>query len=820
MPDIPTFDAAPDVHMTPMPEASAEAMGAAGAALSQAGQHLEGTMAEFNQRYQNARRTADASAKMAERTQMLGDAEFRWSKIPDRQKALAGFNAEAAQIGQGLLKDVPDDLEREYLTNEFNNQSTQRALDVGHAAFALEGSKHAGDLDQEGVTLSNQIAATTNPFIKKQLTDMHVNALKNAGEVGWLTPEEAADRVIKFKGDIDYVAGRALINEERIERNPQEGIKAVNFLKDEHNLPNMSMDQRETLIQRATVLYNSSMSLQIERANRATMLADRAHDKWALDNAVKLSFDVREGKTRIDETALQALYEQGSITAAGINVIRSAQNAFDRGHDNSTLLPDKWKEVIDGTATQRDIDMWRNDDHSIAQSTWYQMSTYANAHGDKGTAMQRQMMNVLENELRVKVTQERAMSGGASTVWAQKYSDAVGEYSEKVFREHKDPTDTLNDIMSRYDRGVDPKWLPPLMDGARPRTHEDVEAEAHNLLIRKQAGLDQATVDAEFKKLQMYDAMAPVPQKGGRPAPRPVPPRPPPAAAPSPTPSPPSAPAAPPTPQPTPTPTPSPRPQPAAVPKPPPTPAPPPTPQPAAPTPAPRPAAAAPAPQGGPVPHNAPAPAPKPKVDVAPPQLGPPMVPAGAVAHLPPLAGGTRPRSQRELNAANTGNEILHNSGMISNDEYNRRRAAIGAYSDIIAPGRPVIDVKPKTIDELPPMWNGKSPRNAYDLQQAEQNLPAARAAYGDDVYKQQKSLLEDYRSVLGPKGAPRPIESAAPHRPPTTELPPLFGKHPKTKKELDDARDEFLRRIHEGKMTPQEELEIGQAIQQYDQEF
>ena len=117
-------------------------------------------------------------------------------------------------------------------------------------------------------------------------------------------------------------------------------------------------------------------------------------------------------------------------------------------------------------------------------------------------------------------------------------------------------------------------------------------------------------------------------------------------------------------------------------------------------------------------------------------------------------------------------------------------------------------------------MWNGKSPRNAYDLQQAEQNLPAARAAYGDDVYKQQKSLLEDYRSVLGPKGAPRPIESAAPHRPPTTELPPLFGKHPKTKKELDDARDEFLRRIHEGKMTPQEELEIGQAIQQYDQEF
>src|SRR5215472_16568068 len=104
MPDIPTFDAAPDVHMTPMPEASAKAMGAAGAALSQAGQHLEGTMAEFNQRYQNARRTADASAKMAERTQMLGDAEFRWSKIPDRQKALAGFNAEAAQIGQGLLK--------------------------------------------------------------------------------------------------------------------------------------------------------------------------------------------------------------------------------------------------------------------------------------------------------------------------------------------------------------------------------------------------------------------------------------------------------------------------------------------------------------------------------------------------------------------------------------------------------------------------------------------------------------------------------------------------------------------------------------------
>jgi hypothetical protein len=374
----------------------------------------------------------------------------------------------------------------------------------------------------------------------------------------------------------------------------------------------------------------------------------------------------------------------------------------------------------------------------------------------------------------------------------------------------------LTELESRYDRGAVPTWLDPLADGSRPRTHADVVAAANKLwnehFIAKT--MDDATYASQGALLRNYGLMLPAsqggvpprgatPAAGARPAATPAT-----AAAPAPA-APAAAPAAPAR-------------APAAAPA-------PAAPAPAAPAPAaPAPAAPAvipaavrvPAPGGAPVVVQAHETAPPPPPRGAgppppPPQLDPSTVAESAVANLPLPMNGKRPRSVRELQAAQRGLEILKNSQAINDAKYAAESAKLDQYVDVIAPPEAPVKAKTPALEELPAMWNGKRPGNAHDVQQAEENLGMARSAYGEAVYAQQRDLLEDYRKGLGLDKKPAPPE--APPTPPAIVLPPLYGKQIRTKKDLEDARDEFGRRVRAGTISAQEQLQQGELLQQYE---
>lgn len=810
MPDIPTFEADTEIRPVGQPEAAAGPMGAIGAGLARAGSELYGPLREFDLKHAEAQRSAETSSNLATGTEQLGDAAFRHGKTPDAKKAVADYHAESGQIIQNILKDVRDPIEQATLQNSLNEQAAQRELDVRRESFGLESSAQAGELDRIQTTLAQQIlAARNNPVLRDQLLHQGLDAIDVRLKGGWITGKEAADRKIQFGGQVDYAQGRDLINQARIARSAQMARDAETMVNDPHQLKNLSDEQRESLIRQASVVTNSLEDRDIRLQEHREREADRNLQKVQGARAFHDEMLILEGKLHLTPEEVDDRVRAGIYDEAGGHGIISAGNQWNRGRDDRLLAPTYWQRVLQGTATNQDVDMWGSENH-ISQATQLAMHRTIQAMGPTGDKATRAAALTLQKNLDVLIAKERAM-GGMTTEASDLAARDMAEFGEKVYLEHKDPTKTITEILARDRRGIEPTWLPPLKNGARPHTQQDLLAAGGWIHNQHEIGLMN---DDEFKQqgelYGLYKMMLPPggagaparsgavsrpsPQPSTQPTPAPTPtPSPQPSVQPQPTPQP--TPTAPPTQKPTPQPTPSPSTTPA--PKPPPTPSPTPTPAPApAPPPRPQPTPA-PSPRGAAaVPAHATAPPPPPRTSgppPPPPQLGPPQVPSSAVAHLPPLLGGKRPRSQRDIQAFETGLHILKNSGAIDDKSFDRELANAQRYADIIYPSKkPTEDIQPKSLDELPAMWNGQKPRTEYDIRQAEQHLEGARSAYGDEVYRQQKDLLAQYKAAVPAK------KDEEPRPPPPADLPPLFGKKLKTKKDLEDARTELLREMKE----------------------
>ena len=272
MPMIPQFtaDQTPLVGAPSGGQIDPGIAGKPGADLARAAGEQVSMWEQWEQRYADARRQADAANRAAGVTKALGEAQFRWSKTPDRAAAMAGFESDAARIRSQALDGVDDPLIQAYIVKHATTETVARGLDTGNAAFRLESSMRRGDLDTNLATFAHSAATATNEDLRAAITDTAVGSIKSSVRAGWLDPEAGAKEVIRFKSRIDEVKARGLLTAD-----PNAAIRA---LSTPGFLPDLDEKTRASLL-------DMSVRRSIAQTEHADRAADRALRKQEEDVA-------------------------------------------------------------------------------------------------------------------------------------------------------------------------------------------------------------------------------------------------------------------------------------------------------------------------------------------------------------------------------------------------------------------------------------------------------------------------------------------------------------------------------------------------------
>lgn len=515
-PDIPTFVNDEAVHAGPTAQMSPGAMGQAGAALAEGAARVGNTMQEFNTRYVEAQRAADAANVMADVSQKLGDASFRWSKTPNRQDALTGYTAEASQIRKDTIGKISDPLMAPLVAREFDSESAMRAIDTGSNAFKLESNKRVADLNNNMLSYANSYASADSDGVKAKIHDSAIGAIRMNVAGGWLSPEEGQIKEKEFGSQTQEVMARKSYNDALSSQYPDKADHLSVALGDPNQFQGLLPEKREILQQRADQLSYRLQSRAASTQAHEDAVADRNQKRQQSHNEAKILGQVWGGKT-IDPVQLQNLGDSGQISTAGMEAIHSASVGQSRGADDAATVVRLWHQVDSGQVQPDDI--YAQLGKGVSSETGATMVRALDAKGASGSAAERGAFGVLKTAMNGQAI-ESGSFGGDKGPAVQAWSQAQGEWHARVTIGQQDPTNVLNDMMLKYAHAAKPTWLPQPQLGA-VNSFADLQTVAR----ATRAALDAGTINpgqAEkqgqlLKQYQLYYRAPPPKGAPGKP---------------------------------------------------------------------------------------------------------------------------------------------------------------------------------------------------------------------------------------------------------------------------------------------------------------
>ena len=502
MPLMPEFENDVAVQPVQMPTANPEPFMAPGRALAQGAGALSDQMAEFNQKYVEAKRAMAASQTVVGLGKQLNDLQHKWSLVPDRQQAIAGYQNEVAQLQKSSVDTIQDPFVRAHVTEQFGSEAIAREDEVGKQSFGLESSKHRGDLDQNLLTLSTQAAQAPNEHARAIIADNASAAIGGAVAGGWISPEEGSEHGIRFKSDVLAVNARDDINNAIDKQDPDAMYRMAQKLGDPANYPGMLQDTREALRGHAeTMAYRLQMRSAQREAHNDAMAERGLHQAQAHNEAVLLAH-VNAGATMSDSD-IEAMADKGQITAGGVEALHTARDRAEEGHDDPSASIPLWHAV-----NQNNIDA--SDVYKVFQAgklsktTATDMVKALDAKGDKGdNAGSKANYGVLKTALSGGAV-EQGLLGKDPTV-VQNWAAAQGEWNRRVTIGGEDSQAVLSDMVPRYSSAfMRPTWLPPTKFGPVNST-KDVMARAGQLAgALKSKAISQSDFEAQASILTDY----------------------------------------------------------------------------------------------------------------------------------------------------------------------------------------------------------------------------------------------------------------------------------------------------------------------------
>lgn len=504
MPVLPEFDESIPVRPTEMPGVNPAAFGAPGAAIAQGGRELSDQMAQFNERYIDAKRAMAASNTVVGLSKTLDDLQHKYSKVPDRTQALAGFNAETAALQKSSVDTIADPEIRAHVTEQFGAEAISRSDAVGREAFGLESSKHQADLTQNQSDLSTLAARAPNDHARAIITDNFNAAVAGAVAGGWITPEEAKIRQLKWTSDVQAVHVRDQMNAALDTRDPEKMYALAHSIQDQANYPGMTEDTRASL---GRELENSAYHLDMQAARReahADMMADRAmHQAQAHNEAVTLAA-VNAGQP-LSDVQIMKLANGGQISAGGVEALHTARDRAEDGRDNPIAAGHLWHAADSGELVPDDVyTAFKHGD--VSKGTMVDLIKTIDSKNIKGdTASDKAAFSVLKTALSGAAVESGSILGNDKAGAQQTWAEAQGEWHRRVTIGGEDSNAVLTDMIPKYAKApIAPTWIAPTKFGT-PNSTKDVMALAARLgQAFKSKQISQSDFEGQAELLTNY----------------------------------------------------------------------------------------------------------------------------------------------------------------------------------------------------------------------------------------------------------------------------------------------------------------------------
>lgn len=466
MPEIPDFVNDYTPHVGSAPQVSPAALAQPAAALEHLGETLSGPAQEFNARYQQARRSADASNILAGVSTKLNDAAFRWSRTPDRQKAIAGFQAEAATLRAQTVDGLNDELLKTYVDDRFTAEAGARELETGQQAFRLESSKRVGELDANLAAFAQSAAGAKSEMLRAKIMDDGTSAIEGAVAGTWITPEEGATRKLGWASQVQEVRARQMIDAALRTQSPKDAQAASAALGDPAQFPGLNPEARERLAYRVDALNDRLESRAIARQAHADAVAERNLHAAQSRNETLLLAGIYNGKT-VDSATLEKLAFGQQISPAGLEAVHSALTHQAEGQDDARTVVGLWHAIDTRSARPADILDAINANH-VKGTTGAEMMR-ALDKGDESTSS-RNAFSVLKTAMQGQAIEAGKFDAPEMTA---RYAEAQSEWHRRVAG-GENPQAVLTDMVPRYvETRLAPTWLPPTKYGT-PRSGKDV----------------------------------------------------------------------------------------------------------------------------------------------------------------------------------------------------------------------------------------------------------------------------------------------------------------------------------------------------------
>ena len=514
MPQIPTFDNTALAPIAPGPPRADPSLGQApgiaqatagqepGLALAQVGQNVTTQAQDWSNRYAEARRQSDAAALTSQGTKALGDAAFKWSKVPDHIAAAEGFNNDAKNIQAGLLSQSADPLVQSYVGDALGRTSIMMGLETQRQSFGLESNAvvAAGLARQE--QWSNQAALAPTAALRANFVDLANADIDGQVSGGWLLPEQGQRAKLEFASNVAKVGAKQMIL-----ANPEQASAILSDpAKAQVAFPGLLPVEAENLARQA-----ESHAMRIEaRAQAAQAHADAVAQRnlvttQGTNAATLIAQALKNPDQPMDVAQLATMVGTHQLSESGFQAIISAQGAG--GQDKPAVVIDLHRQLNEGNLTPDGITNAFNQGN-IKQGTAVTLLKALGAIDKQGDNQQRSDgFRAVDSALGGGAIDKGfvGLDNQAGQELVARRAAAVMEYSQRVDVQNENPLAVAQDIIRRYSTPPQtPKaWAAPRMGAINSADDVQTVAEA-TVDALKSGAINQQQYESERLLIGQY----------------------------------------------------------------------------------------------------------------------------------------------------------------------------------------------------------------------------------------------------------------------------------------------------------------------------
>jgi hypothetical protein len=506
MPAVPRFDVSVGLRPGGASQASPQAMGVVGDAVRRVGEQQADIMTEFLQRRAEARRVADESHYVIQGGALIDGIAQQQSLVPDRDQALAGFDAAAGAARDKLLSGIDDFMVQSRVAAALDSHIAARRWETGRAAFGQESADNRGRLDTDLATLRSSALSAKSDYERDAIISQAERSVNAMSAAGWLNREEAADKVINFRSGIQEDQARKLLNHALDSGNSEIAMQAAHALDNPSNFPGLLPQRREMMQKR---LIDEASHIDTRNATllaHQDAVADRNLKRMQGRNEASLLANIASGQV-VTPSSILRLADTQQISAGGVEALIAANARAENGVDKSDPTLRLWHAIDTKQATSGMIfDALHRGD--ISRNTSVTMMRALDAGVNKQEdAVARGAFNTVKTALNGGAIEQGIIKDATpKAMWAQ----AQNEWTQRVRIGGENPLVVKDDILKRYagDAAV-PTWLAQPQLGV-VRSFQDLAAVAAKTGAAFKAGtINQAEYDAQLRLLSQYKTYYP-----------------------------------------------------------------------------------------------------------------------------------------------------------------------------------------------------------------------------------------------------------------------------------------------------------------------